>query len=540
MSLSLVMFEDISKGFTDALCEKNELNQLPKKDYLNYKKKRSFAARPESTMSNYSSSSKVWTFLRGKEMSPRDEMMTLRELTQASPANSVIEAMDEELTWKLRDFHSKRNVNEKLYKRHNPSGAEKENGQEAHSNSESNNTGRSTSNDQSLSSRETTDRSSNGPTKDSTSNGREDELKTTAGDREESACEEYQGIIYIGGYRNQHPHNRVPNVFAIAKSISNVDEAVLKTNLSDGHLFVNYFKLFPMRICQDHLDSVMKQSNLSVEVWTRYSNDQDVKLGTASVGLHPFYVAFRSEVVRTRLFDLSMPVIAMDGWAMVQDASGATIGQLEVTLAMGTKRQIEFFVQSKDLLNRRMETPPVSARSAETATSILSSFLENLSQQMAANKGNSAEQPTEPKRGELRKTSDLLDILQKSLTAPPPTPADNGAVANGRNVKPSDSVDGHDESREFLKICLEIESAMHLPKVIKGDLAARKTGQATDEEPSSYATFEARVTNANNRDLVDSVEGRVFATNVVEKTSNPVWNKQFTVEIPKDLLTHVS
>lgn len=553
LTIKLVLFDDLKKN-SDPLTEKNtgELySSSPAKDYLSYKKDR-LIKRPDSIASYYSVNastcgSKVWSFLRGKEMSPRDEVMTLRELTEASPANSVIEAMDEELTWKLRDFYSKRSRNEKLYKCHNPgTAAENEEGHSSNSNKDAAEKENSTT--------RSDYRSNGGSASDKSKSAQNEDLKTEeTSPGKETAEEEYQGVFYIGGFRNQHPHNRVPNIFAVANSISNVDTQTMKTNVSDQNLFINYLKLFPIQIDANHLDTVMKQNTLTIELWTRYNTGQDVKMGSVAVGLHPFYVAFRSEIVRQRLFDLSMPVIAVDGWAMVQGPDGASIGQLEVILAMGTTRQVEYFVQTKELLNRRMEvTPPVSARSQETATSILSSFLENLSQQMAANKARQGhqEQEEQPKRGEMRKTSDLLDILHKSLASPPPTGMMNGLMSlsprtASHAADTPDSNGRHGGSQEYLKIFLEIESAMHLPKVNNKSgelLSARKKGKAKDDdqEPSAYATFEARITPENGQETVDSVEGKVFATHVVERSSNPVWNKQFTLEIPKDLLTHVS
>lgn len=543
MTIKMVIFEDVAK-IGVPLKQRNDTNTTPSaKSYLTYRKDQ-FILRPESAASNLSSSSKVWSFLRGKDMSPRDEEMTLRELTEVSPANSVIEAMDEELTWKLRDFYSKSSFRGKVDKCHNPGGAEKEGEYSMKDRQASNGTPADTTS-------HAHNQSNGGGRENRSANGRNVEVKTEerkAGDSG-PGDEEYQGVLYIGGFRNHHPHNRVPNVFCIAKSISNVDEALLKTHLSDPNLFINYLKLFPICIEVGHLDAVMKQKSLAIELWTRHSADsggggQDVKMGSASVALHPFYVAFRSEIVRQRLFDLSMPVIAVDGWTMVQGLDGASIGQLEVCLAMGTRRQVEYFVLTKELLNRRMEmTPPVSARSTETATSILSSFLENLSQQMAANRARQDEgqQGPAPKRGEMRKTSDLLDVLQRSMNTPP---SSNG----GRSPSIASVVaarDAPDSTGEFLKISLEIESAMHLPQIAKlggggGDCSAKKKPGAFEEPPSAYATFEARWTDATKEQLVDSVEGKVFATRVVQRSSSPVWNQEFTVEIPKDLLTHVS
>lgn len=531
--MKLIIFEDLSKT-SDPLSERNEISMARTKDYLNYKKK-PFFTRPESVLSNLSytrtnSSSKIWTFLRGKDMSPRDEALTLREMTQSSPANSVIHAMDEELTWKLRDFHLKRNLNERLYKCHNnPEETPVKDNENTKSSSQSNGLG-------------TNSGTIPNSTRESLNEKDEKEQLNIDTDPQPSSTgpdQSYQGVFYVGGFRNQHPHNRVPNVFAIAKSVSNIDDALIKTHLSDPNLFINYLKLFPLQIEASHLDSVMKHNSLNVELWSRYQSEdgQDVKLGTVTISLHPFYVAFRSEIVRQRLFDLSMPVIAVDGWAMVKAADGSSIGQLEVVLAIGTQRQVDYYVQSKELMNRRMESPPVSTRSTESVASSLSSFLDNLTRQMTAN------QTRQEDKGKLTKTSDLLDILQRSLATPPTTGV--GKTMTNGIVKPNDVTDSKgsgDNSKDFVKISLEIECAMHLPRV-SGDYSPRSSSTSDKEGglPSTYATFEARITKDNKHDLVvDSVEGKVFATTVVARSLNPAWNQQFIVDIPKDLLTHVS
>lgn len=536
VTMKLVLFDDLLTKNNDPLTERNDIRSASYvKDYLSYKKDPPMTGRA-SMLSNYSSSSKVWSFLRGKEMSPRDEAITLRDLTESSPAPSVIEAMDEELLDRLRGWQSKRSHQEELYRCHNPGSAKKK--EEKHSKSEGNVlpvTGEITSGAGNGNSNQ-----SNGGHESSSSNGQIPDVETEQRRPTNPPEEDYQGVFYVGGFRNQHPHNRLANVFAISKSVSNVDTALMKTNLSDRNLFINYLKLFPVRIEAGHLDTAMKQNSLTVEVWTRHESvdGQDVKLGTAAVSLHPFYVAFRSEIVRQRLFDLSMPVIAIDGWVMVQGVDGAAIGQLELILAMGTRRQVEYFVQTKELLNRRMETPSVSARSTESASSILGNFLENLSQQMAVNKAQ-VEQQEAPKRGELRKTSDLLAILQRSLATPPTPEMVSSPSLMAADVTPRDDADCNGKPevvQEYLKVLLEIESAMHLPKAT--EFAARKK---CADEPSSYATFEARVTEESRREeLVESVEGKVYSTHVVERSSNPAWNKQFIVDIPKDLLTHVS
>lgn len=566
--MKVVLFDDLTKG-DDPLSEKNEDRRRSVKDYLNYtNKKKTTTIRSDSAMS---SSSKVWSFLRGREMSPGDEARTLRELTIASPADSVIETMDEELTWKLREFRAKQRNNETLTC-HNPSGGSGGGGgggKKQHSPAEKDTSNNSTQTPNSNGSRRG-GRGTEEPEREKERNGNND---PTQPEEKPPLDEHYQGVFYVGSFRPQNPRTRCPsNVFAMTKSVSNVEgqDGLMKTHLSDSHLFINYLKVFPVRIEESHLETQMKQGTLTVELWTRRPTEEDEKLGTVAVGVHPFYVAFRHEIVRQRLFDLSMPVIALDGWAMVQGPDGASIGELELVLAMGTKRQVEYFVQTKHLLQRQPPATPTSSSSSRSteATSILSSFLDNLSQQIAASKARQ-EQTTgsgcdPPKRGELRKTSDLLDVLQKSLSSPVPPQMMNSLFAKPAVVaatsetspettttsKDATDFQRKDENVEFVKICLEIECAMHLPKVAVAtrDVSSRSGSKRAvdqenndqDEEPSAYVTFEARVLEENLPEIVESVEGKVYTTEVVERSSNPVWNRKFTVEIPKDLLTHVS
>lgn len=570
--MKVVLFDDLTKG-DDPLSEKNEDRRRSVKDYLNYtNKKKTTTIRSDSAMS---SSSKVWSFLRGREMSPGDEARTLRELTIGSPADSVIETMDEELTWKLREFRAKQRNNE-TFTCHNPSGGSGGGGgggKKQHSPAEKDTSNNSTQTPNSNGSRRG-GRGTEEPEREKERNGNNDPTQPEEKPPLDTHTDEqYQGVFYVGSFRPQNPHTRCPsNVFAMTKSVSNVEgqDGLMKTHLSDPHLFINYLKVFPVRIEESHLETQMKQGTLTVELWTRRPTEEDEKLGTVAVGVHPFYVAFRHEVVRQRLFDLSMPVIALDGWAMVQGPDGASIGELELVLAMGTKRQVEYFVQTKHLLQRQPPATPTSSSSSRSteATSILSSFLDNLSQQIAASKARQ-EQTTgsgcdPPKRGELRKTSDLLDVLEKSLSSPVPPQMMNSlfakpaVVAATSETSPETTTTSRDatdfqrkdENVEFVKICLEIECAMHLPKVAVAtrDVSSRSGSKRAvdqenndqDEEPSAYVTFEARVLEENLPEIVESVEGKVYTTEVVEKSSNPVWNRKFTVEIPKDLLTHVS
>lgn len=112
---------------------------------------------------------------------------------------------------------------------------------------------------------------------------------------------------------------------------------------------------------------------------------------------------------------------------------------------------------------------------------------------------------------QLRKTSDLLDSLQKALS-----------------LRESPV---QEEECESFKAHITVENALHLPirKKCKSRKSKSKIVRKQEEcLPSTYVTFE-------------TVPGTgLKITPVVHKTTNPKWNYTCDVALPRELLTNVS
>lgn len=552
VNLKLILFEDFRKD--DLLIENNQLGSVYKEK--DYSLAPLYKARSKLRESSAPKTSRIWNFLRGKDMDGRDEADTLREICLSSPADSIIEAMDEELTYKLKDFYysNKENVMSNI-----PSGMLKTKScNREHvepSSKESRNSGTQTNN-----STLPSDKKVENQTSSVSSTGKQNTNHVSTSELKESpSIDDYQGLFYVGGLKNLNESEKsLNNFYIISQNLSSTDDSLVKSRLSDQNLYLNFLKFFPVSLDPESLEKKMRNKHLSVEVWSR-NVDNDEKVGSVQVNLHQFYVAFKDATVRNRLKDLTMPVITVDGWTNIELNENER-GQLELILAIGTRAQIDYLVKMKRLMMVRDDPVPITTRSQ--ASSILSAFLDNLSHQIASKRG--VDSPScQSKSGEIRKTSDLLDVLQKALVSPPdpqqldmnllgsmfssPPPSSkpeiNPVLPKPVEVTENAGLDLADvlepESREnledYFRVSVEIESAMHLPKINGKENNKKKSGRRNkpprksllEVEPSCYATFESQRASVN------------YSTRVIERNCNPVWNKEFQVLLHRDLLVHV-
>ncbi|CAH1159661.1 unnamed protein product [Phaedon cochleariae] len=126
------------------------------------------------------------------------------------------------------------------------------------------------------------------------------------------------------------------------------------------------------------------------------------------------------------------------------------------------------------------------------------------------NDGNSNLQHAQNKTNvELRKTSDLLESLQKALSS------DNQFSSPSRHIGST------------FRAMVAINNANHLPSRKKCKSRKSRSRPIKSEEsvlPSCYVTFEA------------SSEGDLKITPIVPKSTSPVWNYKCKVNLPLDLL----
>lgn len=204
---------------------------------------------------------------------------------------------------------------------------------------------------------------------------------------------------------------------------------------------------------------------------------------------------------------------------------------------------------------------------------------------------------------QIRRTSDLLDALQRALMCPPsgsfsaamPLLDPQCTNEESQQIDPTSGGEDtgqsqqqqHQSQPEFncvgplsmvaphFQVLIEIENALHISKIfirINKKCGKQRGGSAssmgttvssggitsrcnssnksvaqpttmtvyrgvTEVEPSTYVTFEA---TGPPTSIVQSHEGPVYTTNVIEKSCNPQWNKRFEVFLPVDLMTCVS
>lgn len=150
----------------------------------------------------------------------------------------------------------------------------------------------------------------------------------------------------------------------------------------------------------------------------------------------------------------------------------------------------------------------------------------------------------------IKKTSDLLDMLQKVLMTSPATAAD----CQPARAPPPPSDTKHSSAATALtalkpsnvklfKFSLEIQKAIGLPlnpasKAKKG-YSKRNASKRfpPNEAPSCYVTFQA---DEGQYPTYKSHEGMVFATNIVEKSTQPQWQQRFRLAASIDYLKIVS
>lgn len=155
----------------------------------------------------------------------------------------------------------------------------------------------------------------------------------------------------------------------------------------------------------------------------------------------------------------------------------------------------------------------------------------------------------------IKKTSDLLDMLQKVLMTPPNTalaletqppktqppslPAASESCSHTTGaLKPLTP-----SNIKLFKFSLDIQKAIGLPlnpasKAKKGS-AKRNASKRfpPNEPPSCYVTFQA---DEGQYQTYKSHEGMVYATNIIEKSTQPQWQQRFRLAATIDYLNNVS
>lgn len=319
---------------------------------------------------------------------------------------------------------------------------------------------------------------------------------------------------------------------------------------------VKLLQLFPV-ICNESFLKRVQNSHLELKLWekTRHSEKW---IGSTRIPLHQFFIAFRDVSMIEHLSLNQLPIISIDTWSnFISPLSSEFFCQGKILLAIGSENQIEYLKLLRNLNNLRL--PPARyATGVQVATdpSIqikhkLTEFIESLSQKLpepsSANsslqKLSSDASSTTSGQSKLKKTSELLESLQKALALPSqPASLPTSSTSNHEVIASDSSMSSM--SPETVQIMISIEHANYLPKIIKKKQNRRKnrtttTSQETEFEPTVYVTFESCLDQLDQSSLpngiVKSHEGFVHCTKTL-KGCDPEWNERFDVKVPLDIL----
>lgn len=261
-----------------------------------------------------------------------------------------------------------------------------------------------------------------------------------------------------------------------------------------------------------------------------------------------------------------LPIISIDGLTnFVSPLSSEFCCQVKILLAIGNEKQIEYLKATRNFENPPEKSRPTTAKSGNEMKDRLQAFIESLSNKLpdkslpSISESNSCPKTpvTTPQSTQLRKTSELLESLQIALSKAP-SPAAQQDFFN-LHQETNNSINNESSSNseispqlETFRIMVEIEEAIHLPKVLVKKKRRNKNRHSQppqngkmEIEPTAYTTFEA-ITNITEEtkdllppNIIKSHEGYVYTTNVVERTSNPHWNKKFDVLLDVDVMKNV-
>lgn len=343
------------------------------------------------------------------------------------------------------------------------------------------------------------------------------------------------------------------------------------TETSVNYIF-NYLKQSPI-MCDDAFLKRVQNNHLELKLWERTSDNSEKLVGCTRVALHQFYIAFKDAAMIDHLSTNKLPIISTDSWCnFISPLSSELFCHGKILLAIGNEHQVDYLIMSRDLhrlrppcaeqKTQKVQQPQESQRFSDTNAQLkskLSAFIESLSQKLPEPSGMVLENQQKvplmqsspsncssdlSQRPQLRKTSDLLDSLQKALTQQPTNMSlfaqMNEATPQSHIVNTSSISQSNNDD---IRMVVGIDSAANLPTVIKKIRNKRNKSKAspqqringTEFEPISYVTFEASIGDENQGSIVKSHEGNVYCTKVV-KGCHPVWSESFDVGVSFDVL----
>ncbi|KAG4069721.1 hypothetical protein HA402_002300 [Bradysia odoriphaga] len=349
--------------------------------------------------------------------------------------------------------------------------------------------------------------------------------------------------------------DNVPTLSGLFHIISTKDEkcGYLETVLSWNHFWGNalqqpsftpflynssnvfeYLEMFEVN--DPKLYSHCKNNNMDLKLWEKKENSFK-ELLNIPIQLRPFFDTFGNPKNASQFYKEKMPVVSLTDWIDVNIGSILT-AKIQVALAIGTLDQLNAFKSSRNITinpctTSRTDNPTAKKANQTALADMLNTFIDNLALSLPKRVSESTDQrqqnSTDP-RYQLRRTSDLLDVLHNALKNPTPSLITSSSALpfklNGKAVNlPTNNVQPKG-FKENVRVTVIIDRARNLT-VYNQD--SHDDEATEDNRPCTYVSFEA--IECDNGEKYST-----FATKMAQNSCNPHWNERFNVMLPKDLL----
>lgn len=225
-------------------------------------------------------------------------------------------------------------------------------------------------------------------------------------------------------------------------------------------------------------------------------------------------------------------------------------GKIQVVLAIGTPDQLNTFKNSRNITAQvsimNKSDNPITKKSNPTALAdMLSTFIDNLALSLPKRTESDQHQHqySTESRYQLRRTSDLLDVLHNALKNPAPANLITSSSTlpfklNGK-VLGLPVVNHQKPAKKNIRVLINIDNARNIMPISKENTQGCYSNDPleatirTDDRPCTYVSFDAI-----NCDKPD--QHSCYATKTAQDNCNPYWNEQFDVILPAELFHQVS
>lgn len=240
-----------------------------------------------------------------------------------------------------------------------------------------------------------------------------------------------------------------------------------------------------------------------------------------------------------------MPVSSFTDWLDVHvgpTAQPILSAKIQVALAIGTSDQLNAFKTKRNITvspcTASTHDHPMTKKAKPTAlANMLSTFIDNLALSLPKRSdADQRQQYTTDSRYQLRRTSDLLDVLHSALKNPAPVGLITSSTASPFKLSGKVNLPiNHPITpiEDTFRVIVQIDCARSL-SCNENTCDDLHNTTSMNDKPCTYVSFEA--IECDNDDGLYSN----FVTNTVPHNCNPCWNEKFNVRLPVDYYQQVS